>query len=201
MHIFDGIKKDFEVVYHENDWSGFTDCDLAETYDLIILHMIADTCGNPMPDDAVETKVKAYCERGGNLLLLHGSSAAFWHWDWWRKIVGLRWVRRNDPDGVPASNHPKRPYRVEVVESPHPLCTRLKAFDLPVDEIYINLQPVCPVTVLMETSTEEGLFPQCYECKTPWGGTIVGFIPGHCKAAVTHPALIHNIKTLIDYLS
>ena len=37
------------------------------------------------------------------LLLLHGSSAAFWHWDWWRRIVGYRWVRGNDPDGIPAS--------------------------------------------------------------------------------------------------
>ena len=199
-HICGALSGDFEIVFCENDWSAFTNLDLAETYDLVILHMIADTCGNPRPDAAVEEQIKAYCERGKDLLLLHGSSAAFWHWDWWRRIVGLRWVRGNDPDGVPPSTHPTRPYKVDVVASSHPLSSRLKPLDLPADELYINLQEVSPVTVLMETSTDEGLFPQCYECTTPWGGRIIGFIPGHCREVTTHPDLVFNVNTLIEYL-
>ena len=192
------LSGNLDIAFYENDWSAFTKRNLADTYDLLILHMIAGTCGNAMPNAAVEEQVKAYCEQGKNLLLLHGASAAFWHWEWWRRIVGLRWVRGNDPDGVPPSTHPRRPYQVDIVASSHPLASRLRPLALSTDEIYINLQQVSPeITVLMETKTEEGVFPQCYECATPWGGRILGFIPGHDKAVTTHPDLIFDVEALI----
>ena len=74
------------------------------------------------------------------------------------------------------------------------------AFDLPADELYINMQHVGPITVLMETQTVEGTFPQCYECTTPWGGRLIGFIPGHAEAVTTHPDLVANVTTLIKEL-
>lgn len=198
--IYEQIKDGYDIRFYENDWSGFTDFDLSAECDLLVLNMIADTCGNELPGAEAEQQLKKYCENGGNILLLHGSSAAFWHWDWWRKIVGLRWVRGNDPDGVEASTHPKRPYKVKVAKNSHPLCVRLVDMDFPADEIYINLQQTCPVSILMETFTDEGTFPQCYECATPWGGKIIGFIPGHDSAVTTAPELTSNVRTLIDYL-
>jgi hypothetical protein len=198
--IYDCIKGDYPISFHEDDWSCFSKPDFAEACDLLILNMIGDTCGIDHPGPEAELALKAYLEQGKDLLLLHGSSAAFWQWDWWRKMVGYRWVRPNDPDGIVASTHPKRPYKVEVSKTRHPLCAALKPMDLPCDEIYIELEQVGPTLTLMHTTTDEGTFPQCYECLTPFSGTILGFIPGHAPDATRHPDLIHNVKTLINYL-
>ncbi len=199
--IYGEIKDNYDDIrFYENDWSGFVENDLAGDCDLLILNMIADTCGNPLPGPEAEEQIKKYCKKGGSMLFLHGSSAAFWHWDWWRKIVGFRWVRPNDPDGVDPSTHPKKPFKVTVSKSSHPLCAKLRDLDLPEDEIYINQQQTCPASILMETHIEEGTFPQCYECATPWGGKIIAFIPGHKPEVTTNPDLIYDVKVLIDYL-
>lgn len=144
--------------------------------------------------------VRSYLERGGDVLLLHGSSAAFWMWDWWRPLVGERWVRPNDPDGMEASTHPKKPYLVTRSKTRHPLAARLREMNLPTDEIYTNLENTCPCMRLMETHIEEGTFVQCCEAISPWGGRLVSFIPGHEPAVTSNPDLITNIVTIIDYL-
>lgn len=199
--IWENLKHDYQIEFHENDWSVLERPGSLADCSLLILHMIADTCGNALPGAEAEKNIRAYCERGGNLLLLHGSSAAFWHWPWWRSIVGLRWVRGNDPDAVPVSTHPKRPYLVRVAKTRHPLAGKLRPLDLPEDEIYINLEQVNPVWILMNTDTEEGTFPQCYENATPWGGRVIGFIPGHRPEVTGSPELIANLKVLIDTLN
>eukprot|EP00828_Plagiopyla_frontata_P024826 TRINITY_DN31716_c0_g1_i1.p2 TRINITY_DN31716_c0_g1~~TRINITY_DN31716_c0_g1_i1.p2 ORF type:complete len:104 (+),score=10.75 TRINITY_DN31716_c0_g1_i1:78-389(+) len=80
--IYEQIRDGYDIRFYENDWSGFTDFDLSAECDLLVLNMIADTCGNELPGAEAEQPLKKYCENGGNILLLHGSSAAFWHWDW-----------------------------------------------------------------------------------------------------------------------
>lgn len=199
--IFKNISPSFsEMEFYENDFSCFKKNQFAEDCDLLILNMIADTCGNEKPGEDVEVSVKAYCESGKNLLLLHGASAAFWHWSWWRKIVGLRWVRGNDPDKVNASTHPKHPFQVDLAKSRHKLVNMLSPITMPHDEIYINLEQVCATITLLETTIPQGTFPQCYICKTPWGGKIIGFLPGHFPEATNLPELNKNIKTIIKYL-
>ncbi|MCP3966143.1 MAG: hypothetical protein GY750_04220 [Lentisphaerae bacterium] len=199
--IYDNIKSDYDILFKENDWSIFTDHDLPEKCSLLVLNMIADASVMEMPGPDAEKYVKEYCEKGGNLLLLHGSSAAFWHWNWWRPIVGLRWIRGTDPDGFAASTHPYAPCTIKVCKTRHPLAAQLKKINLPEDEIYTSMEQTCPVSVVMDTTFELGTFPQCYETATPWGGKIVGFIPGHSPAATSNPELIYNIKTIINYLA
>lgn len=194
------LGNDYEIKFYENDWSVLSAPDGLHDCSLLILNMIADTCGNPVPDALAEKNVRSYCERGGRLLLLHGSSAAFWPWAWWRQLVGWRWVRGNDPDGVTASTHPTRPYAVTVAKSRHPLCSRLQNMNLPADEIYIRLEQVGPAWTIMETTTEEGTFPQVYETVTPWGGRLIGFIPGHAPAVTADPVLLANLRETINYL-
>jgi hypothetical protein len=199
-NIYEGIKGTYpEIAFSENDWSSFEKSDFNKC-DLLILNMIAGTCNLNPPGVEAEKNVKAHCEKGGNILLIHGSSAAFWHWDWWRPIVGHRWVRGNDPDGIVPSTHPARPYKVVISKSRHPLCAKLAEMDLPEDEIYINLEQVCPAMTIMETKTDEGTFVQCYETVTPWGGKIIGFIPGHKPEVTSSEIYLKNIKILIDYL-
>lgn len=199
--IYTGLKNSYkDMIFSEDDWSVFVKDDMKNKCSLLVLNMIAATCNVEPPDKEAEKEVRAYCEKGGNVLLIHGSSAAFWQWDWWRKIVGFRWVRGNDPDGVVPSTHPTRPYKVTISKSRHPLSAKLAEMDLPEDEIYINLEQVCPAMTIMETKTDEGTFVQCYESITPWGGKIIGFIPGHKPAVTGSEVYLSNIKVLIDYL-
>ena len=186
--------------FFENEWNELENGSWNSDCDLLILHLIGTTCGQPHPGPGAEKRVKEYLERGGNVLLLHGSSAAFWQWSWWRALPGERWVRPNDPDGVPASVHPKHPCIVKVAKSRHPLCGKLKEMDLPEDEIYINLENTSYSMRLMETAIPEGIFVQCCETISPWGGKLLSFIPGHRPEITTDPVLNENIATLVDYL-
>ena len=191
-----------DMIFRENDWSVFTEFDLAKECDLLILNMIADTCGLPVPTPEQAEAVKRYLETGKNLLLLHGASSAFWPYEWYRKLVGIRWVRGKDPDGVEASFHPKEPYCVKVAKVRHELAEKLVEMDFTIeDEIYCSLEQVTPITTLMETTISLGTSPQCTESFTPWGGKVINFLPGHRCEVTRDERLIANLKTLIDYLS
>ncbi len=186
--------------FFEDDWRCFSAFDLKRECELIILNLIADTCGVPAPDDAAADALKAYCETGKPLLLLHGGSAAFWPFDWFRRNVGLRWVRPDDPDGVPASCHPKEPFFVRRAKCRHPLAARLVEMDLPADEIYTGLEQTAPLWILLETVIGGETFPQCTESRTEWGGKVVNFLPGHRPEVVAHPGMTANLAVLIEYL-
>ena len=198
---YEEIAADYpDMKFIENDWSIFTSVDLAGDCDLLILNMIADTCNLPVPDEAAAEAVKKYCEAGKNLLLLHGGSSAFWPYAWFRELVGIRWVRGNDPDGFVASFHPHEPYKVVRAKCRHRLVNKLVEMDLPKDEIYTGLEQTRPVWTLMNTTISTGTFPQCTESATPWGGRVINFLPGHDKSVTRHPDFIANVKLLIDVL-
>jgi len=186
--------------FHEDDWRCFLDPALPQRCKLLILHFISGACNIPAPDAAAEPLVRATLERGCPVLLLHSGSAAFWQWDWWRPIVGHRWVRPNDPDGFAHSTHPVRPFRLEVAKTRHPLARQLRAIDLPEDEIYTDLEQTCPTTTLLTTTIAEGTFPQAYLATTPWGGQLAAYLPGHRPHVVAHPDMVTNVRTLIDHL-
>ena len=188
------------ICFREDDWTLLEAGEWADECELLVLDMIGDTCGIPHPGKGAEQAVRRYLEQGGSVLLLHGSSAAFWKWEWWRKIVGLRWVRPNDPDGVEASTHPVKPCLLRPCKVRHPLAAGMQSIQLPQDEIYINLEQVSPVTVLMDVCIEEGVFPQCFENLTPWGGRFCHFIPGHSPEVTTNPEIIKVISCLAEYL-
>lgn len=201
-HIFESLGKSLKkrIVFTEDSWELLESGRWVDECELLILNMIAGTCGQPMHGSGAEKAVRKYCEKGGNILLLHGSSAAFWEWAWWREIAGLRWVRPNDPDGVAASTHPVKAYKVIPAKARHELAGKLKEVDFESDEIYINLEQTAPLMILMTTHIEEGTFPQCCEAISPWSGKIVSFIPGHKPEATTKEELIFNVDTIIQYL-
>lgn len=189
-----------EMIFTENDWSVFTRPGFPEQCELLILNMIAGTCGVPAPDAPQADAVRAYCQSGKPLLLLHGASAAFWPFAWWRRNCGLRWVRPEDPDGVEPSCHPIEPYRVTVSKVRSPLAARLCDMTLPEDEIYTRLEQTAPLLTLMETTLSAGTFPQCVESVNEWGGRVIGFLPGHRSAVTRNETYLANLKTLIDDL-
>ena len=200
--IFENLPAEWQqkITFREDDWSLLENSNWEDDCELLILNMIGATCNLPHPGPEAEKRVRRYLEKGGNALLLHGSSAAFWQWDWWRQIVGLRWVRPNDPDNVAKSTHPKKPFSLRLCKSRHPLSSKLVPFELDTDEIYIELEQVSPIMTLMDTFIEEGVYPQCFETATPWNGKFVSFLPGHFTHATGNEQLIANIAEIIKYL-
>jgi len=189
------------IVFAENDWSIMEKGAWTNDCELLILNMIGETCSLPHPNAEAEKHVLEYCRRGGNILLLHGSSAAFWRWDWWRTFCGLRWVRPNDPDGVAASTHPVEAYDLTVTKTRHPLARRLHDFSLPTDEIYTALEQTAPLDILMTTTVGGRSWPQLVETTSAFGGKIVSFLPGHAPEATGNTDLVQTVLTLIDYLT
>lgn len=191
----------YDLHFVEDQLSAPLGAECWQKTSLLVLHLIAGTCGNPLPADALCDEVLAYLQAGRPVLLLHGSSAAFWHKDWWRPNVGLRWVRKEDPDGSVPSWHPVRPFRLERSKTPHPLVAKLEPIDFPTDEIYIELEQTGPVWTLMQVKTDEGTYPQAYLCQNQWGGQVAGYLPGHKPEVVALPANIANMRTLVEHLT
>lgn len=186
------------ICFFEDDWSVLENEAWENSCELLILNMIGDTCGVPYPVGG-EARVERYIKNGGSVLLLHGSSAAFWKNAWWRRLVGLRWVRPNDPDGITPSTHPIVPCTVTIKKGvKHPLAEHLKAFSLPTDEVYINLEQSYDCEVLMETTIAEGTFPQCAVVKTGFGGEVYHFLPGHTE--IIAEGIISNISAIIKFV-
>ena len=188
------------MTFHENDWSILEQSPWPKDCELLILDMIGETCSLPHPNADAEKNMLEYCQRGGNILLLHGASAAFWRWDWWRTFCGLRWVRPNDPDGVAPSTHPVESYELTVTKTRHPLARRLHGFSLPTDEIYTDLEQTAPLDILMTTQVGGVTWPQLVETTSEFGGKIVSFLPGHAPEVTGNTETVKTVLTLIDYL-
>jgi hypothetical protein len=190
---------DYDIEFHEDDPSCLNQ-PLVGRVDLLTLTMISGACEVPMPSDEGVQNVRDYVEAGGNLFLQHSGSAAFWQCDWWRPLVGFRWVRGEDPDGFRYSTHPNQPYSVVVSKTRHALAQKLQPLDVPQDELYTQLEQTCPTVTLMETTVPEGTYPMCYACTTPYGGRLAGYLPGHAEDVVRLPGNVANCRAIIDYL-
>ena len=200
--IFDALPEALkkQILFREDDFSILENGEWLHDCDLLVLHMIGETCGIPHPGKQAEKAVRKYYDQGGSFLLLHGSSAAFWKWEWWRKAVGLRWVRPGDPDGVPPSTHPTAACSVIRTKTCHPLGKKLRDFHLPEDEIYTDLEETAPIMTLMTTDTAGKTYPQCCETISPAGGRLISFIPGHKPECTANQDLLFNIELLISFL-
>jgi hypothetical protein len=200
FHIYRELSLRYSIRFFEDDYSGLADPAFASSCELLILNCIAGTGTAPPPGGDAESAVKAYCMSAKPMLLLHGASAAFSLWAWWRQCTGFRWVRPNDPDGVSPSVHPVRPYRIAPAKCRHPLMGTLTPIELPRDEIYTRLEQVNPAVVLMHTTIKEGTFPMLYESATPWHGRVIGFLPGHRPKVCSSAAIVSTAALCVDYL-
>jgi hypothetical protein len=199
FHLYEKIKNDYNINFFEDDISALADKNFPKECDLLMLNLICGTGKLGIPGKEIEKLLKEYCKSGKPIFLIHAGSAAFWRWDWWRKLVGLRWVRENDPDGVPPSVHPVKDFKVTTASGKHELLKGLKGFELKNDEIYTKLQQAQPVEVLLETTIEEGAFPMACVSKNEWNGTMLGFLPGHRRESFENTELIYDVNAMINY--
>lgn len=197
----ESLKHKFDIRYLEDDYGHFLSTADLSPYDVLLVSAIGDTPGSPHPPDEASNRVEDWLAEGRSIVVFHGGSAAFWKWPWWREVVGLRWVRPNDPDGVAASTHPIVAYELERSESDHPLVSKLEPMSVPVDELYIELEERRPITPLLETTYEGKRFPMAYIAPTDSGGSVLGYLPGHAVEVVGHPITLRNIGALLSYVT
>lgn len=196
--IYDSLKGEYKFDFYEDDLTPLRSS--LDRYELLVLHLICGSRGSPEAKPEMEVNVKNFVDAGKPILLLHGASSAFSQWKWWRELVGLRWVRKDDPDGLPPSTHPKVSYEVKRCAADHPLSEAVVPFSSATDEFYINMASTAPITPLLEASWEDRVHVQCYVRESKAGGRIAGFIPGHAQTVVQSEPVLANIRILIDWL-
>jgi hypothetical protein len=190
----------FDFSFHENgDYVEYLKKADFSNHSALVTCAIGDTCGVPHAPAECEEAFREWLETGVPVVLLHGGSATFWKWSWWRRLVGLRWVRGNDPDGIEPSYHPVEPYPIKATQSSHPLAAKLTPFDAPKDEIYLKLEKTQPLEVLLETEFEGTRYPLAHASKSQFGNPVYGYLPGHHPEVVLHPANLANVEAIIRH--
>ncbi|MCH6255100.1 ThuA domain-containing protein [Puniceicoccaceae bacterium K14] len=193
------LEDELDLTYVEDSYGQFLEEEDLSKFDVFMISAIGDTPGSPHASEKAGERLKERLKAGASLMLFHGGSAAFWRWEWWRKIVGLRWVRPNDPVGVAASTHPVVPYALECVASEHPLSEVLQRMDTPRDELYIELEQTTDIYPLMESSYDGKTYVMAYESQADWGGKILGYLPGHDVEVASHSITVANVKAMLEY--
>ncbi len=188
-----------DLTYIEEDYPALITALEARPRAIFAVNAIAGTPGNLTLPPELESPLHARLAAGAPLWVLHGGSAAFWPWVWWRRLMPLRWVRNGDPDGVPASTHPVVPLRLTPTTFARERLPGLAEVALPTDENYIKLAEHYPFETWLTTSHEGVVYPQAYSAVTPWGGALHGFIPGHTPDALAHPDYAKTFTTLATY--
>jgi len=101
--------------------------------------------------------------------------------------MNVRWVRNEDPDGVPSSWHPVPPYTLAETDAGRARCPGLTTIELPQDELYVNLQQKGEAEVWMTADFDGRTCPQVYTHAAATGGRVCGWIPGHDPQVVRSP--------------
>jgi len=117
----------------------------APRYDVVVLYNMA-----LQPAASVQQNVQAYLEHGGGLLVLHHGILNFEESDWFRDVVGGRYLL-NPKDGMPASTYlHDQDMDIRVVAS-HPI-TRGVSLTRIHDETYKGMWIAKTNTVLLTTT-------------------------------------------------
>lgn len=168
-----------QVIYIEEDYGQLIKALGEHPESILALNAITETPGNETLPAEAEAPIKAHLERGNDLWVMHGASAALWPWKWWRDLMKIRWVRNNDPDGAEPSWHPVEPYTLTVTEQGTTAVPSLKTLEVPKDELYVALAEEPGAEVWMTATYDGQVWPQVYSFSNPWNGTVCGWIPGH----------------------
>lgn len=176
-----------DLTYIEEDYPALLAALARQPEAILAVNSIAATPGNLTVPDEVEAPLLTHLTGGAPLWVLHSGSAAFWPWAWWRQLMPLRWVRNGDPDDAPVSTHPVVPLRLTPTDFARKQLPALAEVQLPTDENYIQLAEQRPFETWLITTYDGVIYPQAYSAKTPWGGSLHGFIPGHKAESLAHP--------------
>lgn len=108
-------------------------------FDVLLLHFM--NWEKPEPNERAKEKLRGFVERGGGLVSIHFACGAFSNWTEYPKLLGKVWDGKNTHD-------PRGPFRVDMVNTNHPITRGLgPSFDTD-DELYFCLTGSKPVELL-----------------------------------------------------
>ncbi len=183
-----------DVVFVEEDYDALIRAIHDRPGEALAFHAIFATPGNESMPPEMESVIRTHLDGGADVWILHGGSAAFWPWTWWRQLMRVRWVRKDDEDVSTPSWHPVIPYRIEVTDTGEARCPGLESLDLPEDELYVNLHQSGDIETWMTAEYEGVAWPQVYTHPGLSGGTVYGWIPGHKPEVIRSERFRHTFR-------
>jgi len=131
-----------------------------------------------VPGPEGQENLARFVREGGGAVLVHFACGAFQEWPEFVNIAGRVWdpkLRGHDPYGV---------FRVDIIESNHPITRGLASFEVP-DEMYTCLTGETPVTVLATavSKVDQKTYP-------------MAFTLTYGKGRIFHSPLGHDVKAL-----
>lgn len=123
--------------------------DVRERYDVIVLHDMPKTLS-----DTGRQHLRAFAEAGKGLVVVHHAIVSYPDWDWYRDLIGGRYLER-PRDGQPASSYRHdEQMRIAIARS-HPVTEGLAPFSV-LDETYKDMWLAPTNTVLLTTDNPTG---------------------------------------------
>jgi len=145
-----------------------------DRYDVVYLNF--NNWGKPDPDAQAEERLKRFVAKGGGLVVMHFASGSFETWPDYVKLAGKVWDRKNTHD-------PRGPFRVELVDSLHPITHGMHSFDTD-DELYVCLTGDQPVQLLAQARSVNGNYYP------------MAFTHRYRKGRIFHTTLGHDARAI-----
>jgi type 1 glutamine amidotransferase len=151
------------------------------TFAAIVMHFKNYDPAVPGPEG--QENLARFVRQGGGAVLVHFACGAFQEWPDFVQLAGRVWdpkLRGHDPHGS---------FRVDIVDSQHPITQGFPAFDV-TDELYTCLAGETPVTMLATavSKVDQKAYPIAFVL--PYGQGRVFHSPlGHDARAFSTPAV------------
>jgi len=177
----EGLRQDARMAVRVVEDPKFLSSHDLREYDAVVLHFMNWEQPDPGPD--ARANLQSFVENGKGLMLVHFACGAFQEWPEFRDLAGRVWdpkLRGHDPHGA---------FRVEIVNSEHPVTKGLASFET-VDELYTCLTGDRPVEMLATArSVVDGKdYPMAFSFAFGKGRVFHSPL-GHDVAAFRNPAV------------
>ena len=170
------LRKDKRLKVRIVEDPHFLDSSALHRYDVVILHFM--NWEQPAPGPKARANLQKCVKDGKGLFVVHFGCGAFQDWPEFRNLAGRVWdpkARAHDPGG---------PFRVNIIDVPHPITKGLKSFETE-DELYTCQTGDRPVNMLAtaRSKVDGKMYPMAFT-----------FNSG--KGRVFHSALGHDVKAI-----
>lgn len=123
--------------------------DLRPLYDVLVLHDMPRTLSGEG-----QRNFRAFAESGKGVVVIHHALVSYPEWDWYRDLIGGRYLEKPQGDRPASSYRHDERMRV-VVERAHPVTEGLVDFAV-LDETYKSMWLAPTNTVLLTTDNANG---------------------------------------------
>jgi uncharacterized protein len=149
--------------------------DIRDAFDVLVLYDMSERLS-----ETGRANLRAFAESGKGIVVLHHAVVSYQDWDWYRDLVGGRYLLKPQGDMPPSSYKHDEQIPVQVVGS-HPITQGVSLTRI-YDETYKGMWVHPDVTVLMTTTHPLADRPLAWV--SPYRASRVAYIqPGHGREA------------------